>query len=247
MWRMLIYCKVARRRRNIVTFATKQAQPSSKLGEAHQTLQKYRYHQYGKLSEGDRNAEAFWPGGCSIDFPSKGTSSDPTVKMLGWQNCSEMQTSHSSFLSPWMNLGIEKLWSWRGTSPVSQVQCYTHIPGRDKASLAFRFELSNASFRGKVFGDCSLNFVNPRVPISSPMKMCATYWLTNGSINIHLGRFAASAFRVVMEMTSWDLRTLSADFGTLPVRTPWKWTHPGILILKVNKLLLSKQWFHVYV
>jgi hypothetical protein len=32
--------------------------------------------------EGDGNAEAFWPGGCSIDFPSKGTSSDPLVKIL---------------------------------------------------------------------------------------------------------------------------------------------------------------------
>jgi hypothetical protein len=53
----------------VVTFVTEQAQPSFMLAEAPETLEKYRYHQYGKLSEGDRNAEAFWPCGCSIDFP----------------------------------------------------------------------------------------------------------------------------------------------------------------------------------
>jgi hypothetical protein len=59
----------------IVTYVAEQAQPSSMLGEAPWTLEKYKYDQYGKSSEGDRNAEAFWPGGCSIDFPSKGTFS----------------------------------------------------------------------------------------------------------------------------------------------------------------------------
>jgi hypothetical protein len=37
---------------------TEQVQPSSRLGEAFNILEKYGCRQFGKFSEGDRNAEA---------------------------------------------------------------------------------------------------------------------------------------------------------------------------------------------
>jgi hypothetical protein len=45
-----------------------------------QNLEKCGCGQFGKLSEGDRNAEVFWPGGCGIVSSSKESFSEPLVK-----------------------------------------------------------------------------------------------------------------------------------------------------------------------
>jgi hypothetical protein len=94
---------------------------------------------------------------------------------------------------PQMSSGIEKLQSWQGTLPRSQVQCYAQIPVRDK-DIAFRFECINRSLEIKNSGERGLNFVNLRVHIYSPMTMHIAYGCNSGGgTNIHIGRFAASS------------------------------------------------------
>jgi hypothetical protein len=74
-------------------------------------------------------------------FSPQRSFSDPLNNYWDDRDAANHKLQRALSLSPHMNLRNEKFQTWQGGLPVSQVECYAHIPGYDKA-LSFILSVS---------------------------------------------------------------------------------------------------------